>query len=205
MKYPEIRIEYSWLLAQEVSKPLNEHWGDGSPLLSDDEYKKIAASYRKAWQPYEKRILKGLYDLLGLHFRQNVIDVYIAPWMNAYSDPMVIGVMFKPDRFVEILTHELIHRFLDENNVVSRDERLMDEWKKMFGKHSFNVIVHIPVHALMQAIFDDVLHEPQRTTHDKKLCEQWEPYHNAWKYVEKVGYKEVIEKLRESYRRLGES
>ena len=34
--------------------------------------------------------------LLDLEFRQNIIDVNIAPWFYAFSDPMVIGVTLNP-------------------------------------------------------------------------------------------------------------
>lgn len=204
MNYPEIRIEYAWLLSDATSKHLNDFWGDGTPLLSEDEYKSIAKSYRKTWKIYEKRILHALEDILGLRFRHNIIDVYIAPWMNAYSDPMVIGVQYEPSHFVEVLTHELIHRYLDDNNIVSRDDRLLKEWRNMFGNQEFNVTVHIPVHAIMQKIFDDIINEPDRTIHDKKECEQWPEYDAAWKYVDKVGYEKIIKQLKEIYKRLGE-
>ncbi len=206
MNYPEVRIRYGWLLSNEVSRPLNELWGDGMPLRTLKEYETIVASYKKAWQPYEEKILKSMCDTLGLSFRQNIVDVYIAPWMAAFSDPMVIGVTYKPDRFVEVFTHELLHRLLTDNNESAYSTQYTEEWEKLFGKqHSWNVIVHIPVHAMLQAIFDDVLKESKRTERDKKICKQWEHYNAAWEYVEETGYKQIIEKLKESYKKLDES
>lgn len=205
MKYPEIRIRYGWLLSDNVSKPLNELWGDGTPLRTFEEYEDIAENYKKAWKPYEKKIINGMCDAFGLTFRQSIIDVYIAPWMGAYSDPMVIGVHYKPDHFIEIFTHELLHRLLTDNNESSYDTHYIKLWRRLFGdKHSKNTLVHIPVHAGLQAIFDNVLDEPKRTKHDKKQCEQWEHYDAAWKYVDKVGYKKIIDQLRESYKNLSE-
>jgi hypothetical protein len=82
----------------------------------------------------------------------------------------------------------------------------VSEWKKLFGRqHSWGAVVHIPVHAMLQAIFDDVLGEPSRTQRDKKMCKKWPDYNAAWEYVEEVGYKEIIEKLKESYKKFGES
>lgn len=205
MKYPEIRIKYGYLLSDNTSQYLNELWGDGTPLRSPEEYEEIVETYQKVWQPYEAKILKGMCDTLGLSFRQDIIDVYIAPWMNAYSDPMVIGVTFTPERFIEVFTHELIHRLLTDNNQSRYDTDYVKEWQKLFSKeHDWNVLVHIPVHATLQAVFDDVLGEPERTNHDKKLCEQWPAYDAAWGYVEKAGHKKIIKQLKESYKTLSE-
>lgn len=205
MKRPDIRIRYGYLLSDNTSRYLNELWGDGTPLRPTDEYEAIVATYQKAWHPYEEKILKGMCETLGLNFRQSIIDVYVAPWMNAYSDPMVIGVTFTPDRFIEVLTHELIHRLLTDNIESRYDTDYVKEWQKLFGMdHEWNVVVHIPVHATLQAVFDDVLSEPNRTKRDKKLCEQWSAYNAAWKYVEHAGYRKIINQLQESYQVLGE-
>lgn len=204
MKYPEIHVQYGWLLAGATAEGLNEAWGDGTPLRSDEEYRKITEDYEKAWQPYEKKILKAMCDILGLSFRHNIIDVYIAPWMYAYSTPMVVGVTYSPDRFVEVLTHELLHRLLTENNETDWKKIDVARWEKVFGKHDFNVTVHIPVHAVYQAIFDDILGEPQRTKNDRELCRQWPAYDKAWQYVEKVGYQKIIEQLKKDYQKLRE-
>lgn len=205
-KLPEIRIRYGWLFSENVSEHLNELWGGGTPLRTYEEYEKIADDYRKAWQPYEKKILRGMCETFGLTFRQGIIDVYIAPWVAAFSDPMVIGVTNTPDRFVEILTHELLHRLLTDNNESTYHTKYAYHWKKLFGvdvtDEGFGVLVHIPVHAGLQAIFDDVLGEPERTAHDKELCKQWPTYDTAWKYVEEHGYRKIIEQLQENYRAL---
>ena len=39
---PEIRINYSWLLAGQASEVMNEKYGDGTPLRTFEEYEAIA-------------------------------------------------------------------------------------------------------------------------------------------------------------------
>lgn len=99
-KLPIIRIKDAWLLREAASVPLNELWGNGEPLRSDEEYVAITESYRSAWEPFEQKILTSMTELLGLSFSQNIIDVHIAPWFNGISDPMVIGVLH--DSHVEV-------------------------------------------------------------------------------------------------------
>ena len=203
---PEVRIKDAWLLRSNASKHLHELWSkDGEVLADDDKMHEIVEAYKKAWQPYERNVLQAMYDLLELRFYQNTIDVYIAPWFHAFSDPMVIGVTYGPDRFVEILTHELCHRLLTDNQYNTGYPILGNEWVRLCGEDiSFVTRVHIPVHATLQAIFNDVLLEPERTKNDKKLCKQWPDYDAAWKYVDRHGYKTIIRQLKASYKTLEE-
>lgn len=202
---PEIRIKDAWLLKENASRHLNELWGEGRELVSDEWITKRVADYQKFWNPLEEQILESMTDLLGLSFKQNIIDVYIAPWFNAFSDPLVIGVYTKPIEFVDTLTHELIHRLLLDNTTLPYDTPLLEEWEKLFGKnHNFGTIIHIPVHAVSKAIYLDVLNEPKRLKRDIDNSKTYDSpdYLNAWNYVEKHGYMEIIKKLKDSYSKL---
>ena len=203
---PVIRIKDAWLLRQNASQHLHELWAKEGDKLADDEWmEKRVKEYRKAWQQYVKTIMEGMTDTLGLAFRQNIVDVYIAPWFRAFSDPMVIGVMQEPDLFVDTLTHELIHRLLTDNTTIPHETMLLAPWQKLFGKsHSFGTVVHIPVHAVHKAIYLDVLGQPERLERDIANNKKYEAtdYMAAWDYVEKHGYKEIIGKLKKSYEQL---
>ncbi len=203
-KLPEIRIKDAWIFRQEVSESLNKLWGDGIPLRSDDEYAQIVEKYQKAWKPLEQKILTAMTIILDLSFRQNIIDVYIAPWVNAFSDPMIIGVIFKPDEFVDTLTHELIHRLLTDNTMVPHELFLLPPWEKLFGEqHSNTALIHIPVHAVHKAIYLDVLQTPKRLERDidnKKISAK--DYLAGWEYVNQEGYEKIIASLKQSYKEL---
>ena len=204
---PVIRIKDAWLLREHASKHLHELWGKDKKLADDKWMEKRVADYQKAWKPVEQKILMGMTEKLGLSFRQNIIDVNIAPWFNAFSDPMVIGVMQEPDVFVDTLTHELLHRLLTDNTAIPHETLLLSEWQKLFGKnHTFGTVVHIPVHAVHKAIYLDVLKDPKRLERDIANNKQYEAtdYIAAWDYVEKHDYKEIIEKLKKSYVKLKE-
>lgn len=113
MRLPEVRIRYAFLLSDQASEGLNKLWGDGTPLLSFDEYTEIAQKYQKWWDEdgIGAAIVRGICEVTGLKFRQNIIDVHVAPWFHAFSSPMVMGVIFKnKDEFLNVLTHEMIHR-----------------------------------------------------------------------------------------------
>mgnify|MGYP001206377862 CR=1 FL=1 len=203
---PTIRIKDAWLLRENASQHLHELWANEGDVLADDDWmEKRVKEYREAWSPIEKSVLNGMVDSLELSFRQNVIDVYIAPWFRAFSDPMVIGVMQEPDVFVDTLTHELIHRLLTDNTAIPHETMLLEEWQKLFGKeHTFGTTVHIPVHAVHKAIYLDILKESKRLKRDITNNKKYKAtdYIAAWDYVEKHGYKEIIAKLKVSYKAL---
>lgn len=198
---PEIRIKNARLLRSAASEPMNQLFGDGTPLASHEEYQEVVLRYRRAWQPYEEKILRGMCELLGLEFHQNTIDVYAAPWFRAFSDPMVVGVKFSDSEFVSALIHELLHRLLTDNTSARNDgPGLLHDWAKMFGEgHDIKTLVHIPVHASLKAIYLDVLGEPERLEADIAMCQKNPPYKEAWVYVQAGDYKEIIRQLRQYY------
>jgi len=202
VELPVIRIKNAWLLQEHASKHLHELWGKGKVLADNDWMNWKVGEYSKAWQPYEQKILQGMTDTLELSFCQNIIDVYIAPWFHAFSDPLVIGVNKTPDLFIDLLTHELLHRLLTDNTSVPHDTSLRDEWSELFGYHHSSVaLVHIPVHAVHKAIYLDILNEPKRLRRDVAANKKQNAidYVKAWQYVEENGYKEIIEQLRVLY------
>lgn len=206
MSMPTIRIKDAWLLRENASQYLHELWASPGHVLADGAWMEgRVAEYQAAWTPFESKILSGMTDILQLSFRQNIIDVYIAPWFRAFSDPMVIGVMQEPDVFVDTLTHELIHRLLTDNTTIPHETMLLEEWQKLFGKkYSFGTLVHIPVHAVHKAIYVDILNQPERLNRDIAANKKYKAtdYILAWDYVDRHGYQEIIGMLQHSYKRL---
>lgn len=200
--HPEIRIQHAWLLYNNTSVYLHKLLAKDKKIISPVQVSKKVDAYNKSWLKYERKILSGLYKTTGLQFKQNIIDVYIAPYFNGFSNPMVIGVQFPPDYFVDVLTHELLHRLLTDYSKPLKIDSVK-QWANLFGKeHSFTTLVHIPVHAFHQAIFQDVLKEPKRL---KRELDRLKKYHGrdylmAWDYVQKHGYKNIIQKLRKLYK-----
>ncbi len=199
MKYtiPSVRIKYAWLLSDVASGVLNEKYGDGTPLRSYDEYVEIASKYQKWWNPHNDAILQGICKILDLEFRQNIIDVNVAPWFTPISDPMVVGPAFESqDQFINTLTHEMIHRLITDNTAIDYDHNFVQDWKKLFGEsHDWNTLVHIPVHAVMKKLYLDVLNRKGLFELDIEETKNYKPYADAWKYVNANDYNEIINSL----------
>jgi hypothetical protein len=194
---PEIRISYAWLLAGEASVVMNEKYGDGTSLRAFDEYEAIVNKYNEWWSPHSSEILRGLCTILGLEFRQNIIDIYVAPWFNPISDPMVIGPAFRSeDSLLNTITHELVHRLLTDNTSIDYNHDFLVDWKHQFGEnHDWNMLVHIPVHAVMKKLYLDVIDRPDLLELDIEDTRSNAPYADAWKYVNSTDYNELVERL----------
>lgn len=197
VKIPAIRIKYAWLLADSASTVMNEKYGDGSPLRSFEEYEEIAAKYREWWMPHNEKILHGLTDILNLEFRQNIIDVNVAPWFSPISDPLVIGPAFNSeDTLVNTLTHEIIHRLITDNTEIDYEHDFMSDWKKLFGDdHDWNTLIHIPVHATMKKLYLDALNRPDLLELDMEEVKGNKPYSDAWTYVNNHDYRDIVSSL----------
>lgn len=196
-KLPDVRIQYGWLLANITSEVLNDKWGDGSPVASYDEFVTIAKQYEEWWRPYNDKVLNGICDILGLEFRQNIIDIYVSPWFSPISNPMVLGpAVESQDSLVNILAHELAHRLLTDNTLFDYDFDFISQWQEMFGdKVSRVTLIHIPVHAVMQKLYLDILERPDLLKLDIKRNKEYPDYDAAWDYVNKHGYEEIIKEL----------
>lgn len=193
---PEIRIKYAWLLAENTSTALMDYYDKGGKLRGFEEYEAIAAQYAEWWLPYEKNILTAMQEATGLTFKQNVINVYVAPFFYAFSEPLVLGVQFDSrEKLVCNLTHELIHRLLMDNTTHD-DSRTYDEWTSLFGERSPTELVHIPVHAIMHEIFIDKIGEPEFLT--QEVLDEGD-YRASWQYVQQHTYMKITKDLRNLY------
>lgn len=204
MKYPLIRFRDPFLLIDAIYNDIQPAYMP--PIAKTDERNKLSRefinkkldTYEKAWQPYDQMLVRGMCQLLNMEFRQNIIDIYAAPFYTSFSFPMFIATKYDPDRAIEVITHELLHVLLYDNTSQELDLFAKgEEWRQLFeGVEDEVARIHIPVHATLQALCDDILGEPQRTERDKKMCENYQSYKLAWEYVDRVGYKNIIEHVR---------
>lgn len=203
---PEVRIKSSFLLNNKIIPLLLPGLEEsGQAHMADKDYINTKVDeYQQAWKDRGDIILRAMCEVLDLEFNQNIIDAYVLPFGNSFSDPMVISTKYSPERFVDVFTHELAHRLLTDNNKIdlNKGDKLLPYWKELFGdEHSFVTLVHIPVHALLEYIFMDILEEPERLRVDMESRKQSVEYDLAWQYVKAHGYKRIIKQLREQYKR----
>ncbi len=208
-KIPEIRISYGQLLAHSMSPELAEKF---KFKLEDDRYYfNKTYQYWQAWNAKEKQILEALQAMLGVDFYLPVIDVTCVPLFIPQSNPVIMNFRGKPERFVDVLAHELSHVILTDNSVFREYEEapkyfISEDWAKMYGKeHDLKTLVHIPVHAMCKYLWLDIMKDPERYERDKAEVKEYAgsgSYVKAWEYVDAHDYKTIIEDLKNLYKKL---
>ncbi len=194
---PLVRIKYGWLLAGVTAEALSEKYGNGERLGTYDELSDIANKYEGWWRPFNGQVLNGLCKVLHLEFKQNIIDVYVSPWFTPISDPMVIGPGIESqDVFINTLSHELTHRLLTDNTSRNAEHDLLKDWKSLFGDTYDNkTLVHIPVHAVLKALYLDVIERPDLMELDILATRNNKPYADAWDYVQSHDHTDIVNAL----------
>ncbi|MHB0978277.1 MAG: hypothetical protein ACYC1K_02655 [Minisyncoccota bacterium] len=188
---PKILIEYNRFLDPifVASIQSQQRWKDWKPAPLEEVLEKVEA-YKKEWAEYGPKIMNALYDVTGLNFNREVIEVYIVSGnLRQFSNPIVIKSGFSSSEFVDVLTHELIHRLFTLNSLKKRliiSEKYLNE--------SDLVRNHILLHALLKYIYLDILNEPERLSKNvsRSKAHSTSDYIRTWEIVEIEGYMNII-------------
>jgi hypothetical protein len=210
MNIPLICIQTSPLLFNSISEEERNRWASetGMPLIDMPSINQYVKEFKLQWGLCEEQIIGAMYELYGVQFKKQIIDVYVSPWNRSISNPLIINPSRPPKIHIDTLVHELLHGLFTDNSSFSMHDKdqsvkLIDKWRELFGDDlEWKTVVHIPVHAGLKAIFLDTLHAPDRLTRDIERHINHPTYKAAWDYVEELGYKEINEKLRKLYKSL---
>lgn len=159
-------------------------WKEWAPPDKEKLEKRIQA-YRDIWGKYEDKVLDGISSALSMQFKKD-ISVYIVAGINrSMSNPLIISSHHSPRQFVVYLTHELVHRIFEGEDL---------SFSKILLNKTDNKTVnnHIIVYAVLRKIFED---EPEimKIVADIKYDEN---YQKAFELSEP--YEEILEFFRKN-------
>lgn len=200
--FPEIRIGYSELLDGTYQEAFAFRAASRPGLMiypDSDETRRRSMAYEAAWKKHEPDLLGGMCKFLGLTFSQAVIDVHIVGGgVGAISMPTVVGAREEPDRFVDILAHELLHRLLSEPVEEGKiwaivEDKFDTEW--VLTKN------HILVNCTMAYLYEEVFKDHGRLVRDVEASERMPAaYKKSWEIVLEAGYNELIKDFQDDPR-----
>lgn len=187
MEYPKIIIKYARLLDPFMAVASKaEHPGWVPPPISAVESK--VKLFRKEWGAYDKKIFEGMHRATGLVFSRNILDVYIVSGIpRDMSDPIIIRSRYTQVEFVNVLSHELLHRLFAINKT-----------EFDFPEESERVINHIFVFAVLKYLYLDILRQPERVEMDLHRARgdtSNSGYVRAWDIVENLGYENLVAQI----------
>lgn len=201
MNIPEIRIIYSKFLDKRLKKLFEYHQEAG--LISPEAVYPAAESiiektkeYQKAWES-RKSVLEYMQEVLALNFYSNVIDAYIVGQMKgAFSLPIVISSYLPPNKYIDVLTHEVLHRLTSDNKQQITEENIVS---KMLPAETEKCAIHVIIHAMLKKIYLEFLKDPERLVANKERDKNAPDYVRAWEIVETMGENQIIEQFKNYY------
>ena len=201
---PEIEFRWSFIYQEEIHLPERESYNRNTW----EKYVNVfVLKLKKEWNENGYGILEYMEQITGLKWKENKIICYIIKMseFGPISDPLTIPVQLKHkkdiftltiERFFDMLTHELIHNLFIQN-----EDRLNKYFYSLINKKyknlSWNIAIHIPVHAIHKEIFDKFF-EKKRFKEEIKACSYYPEYKKAWDITLEDGSKKIIEDLRKS-------
>ena len=202
---PKIEFRWSWIYEQEMHNSFVKSEKDIK--RRERQIKKFINNVRKEWNKKESKILKFMAKITGLNWKTKNIVCYVI-WLSEkgpISDPLTIPIQLKvgkkvfkltPQRFIDILVHELIHNLFIQNKKV--DKYFDYLIKKKYKKESMVTAIHVPVHAIHKEIYLKFFNK-KRLKIEKEICKSYSDYTKAWEIVEREGSKKIIEELKNFY------
>lgn len=201
---PKIEFRWSFIYQEEIHLPENtkydrEQW--------EEFVTKFTTKIEKLWTEKGNPILRYMEPITGLRWSERRIICYIIKIseFGPISDPLTIPIQLKykeeiftltPERFFDILIHELIHNLFIQN-----DHKLNKYFEKIINKKyerfGWNTAIHVPVHAVHKEILDKFFGK-KRLDKEVEACSYYPEYKKAWDIVAKEGSKKIVEELRKA-------
>jgi len=208
-KLPEIIIKYNRLL-DPIFLTYVEHHPEWKEVYSKDKWSpwpkdallKNIEECKKEWKKYEKQILEGMCDVLGIDFYRNVINVHIVSANpRSFSNPIVVRGTFAPLRFVESLTHELVHELCTYGVDRELNNALYFKiLRKIFpGNWTSSTINHTLIYAVLEYLFKDILNNVELWKISEEKAHKHEDYKEAIRMSKEKGHKNLIKEFKEKF------
>lgn len=207
MLVPEIEFRYSWIYDQRIKRYLTaiarhdevlrhglQNWPKERSIL------KAVNRYEKEWGGQGRVVLAEISRVSGLKWRQKKITVYVVGRIIPFSDPLTMPIYKSRIKFVDTLTHELLHQIQSQN----RDE-VLNFYKFVYRKYKNESVItknHIIVHAIHKYLYLKFF-GVKRLNLDIKSCSRRIDYNRSWNIVQSEGYENLIKEFRSMASRSG--
>ncbi len=186
MNYPKVIFKYSWIYDQTWQEGLIGKKSKKYP--SPEQILNYIKKVEKTWRKEEKRVLLELSKITRLKWKTKLIDCYVVGICRPFSEPLTMRIYEKhPDRFIDVLTHELIHNLFKQN--FKRTKKAHEYINKRYREESIKTKNHIFLHAVHSCIYRKFFNG-KRLKRDVDFPRR--DYQKSWAIVQKEGYKNII-------------
>ncbi len=171
----------------------------GQEYPSKKEILRYVEKAKKLWAEDRRIILKEVSRISGFKWKQKIIICYVVGVGRPISDPLTIRTYGKNvERFIETLTHEMIHQIFVQNNVEYK------KWHKYVLKKYKDELRITKTHILLSAVHWKLLEKIGNKNAVEKEIRKYdkdEGYKRAWEIVKEETPDGIIQKFKEVIRK----
>lgn len=166
--------------------------------LGKDDYltKEELGEYRQAlvveWEKIETETLNSIISSIGWPWEEKLIRCYVTGTRASFSDPLTLGYKKNINLAVDVLTHELIHRYISQQ-IPDLRKKILDFYENYPDENRI-VQNHIMVHAIHEHVYR-AANKLERLEADISLSQSAPDYAKAWQIVSEVGYRAILKKI----------
>lgn len=198
-----ISFKWSWIYEQMYHAiGLTENFDyEGTKKYIDDYLKEI----KNKWKDIELDVFNLVEEFSGLKWKDKNITCYVIKRSKnmPISDPLTIPIEFEEEkgdiftltknRFIDMLIHELIHLFLEQNNFETNN--YFNNIFELYKEEEFETILHLIVHAIHKKIILNLFDE-ERLNKEIEMSSFYPAYKRSWEIVNSKTAEKVINEFK---------
>lgn len=185
---PQLVFRRSWLYDRALVRK-KDYIMPGDKVL-DAHVRKLEGEWRK----YGQKILKEIARATKLQWHERDITCYVTAGVIPYSDPLTLNT--RSD--VHTISHELIHRILDEPENWKKIKKNWFDLMKKYNHEAEKTRGHVIVHAIHGIILGNLFGE--KVLEKEKEVVKDPLYIRAWELADRDGYTQIVQRLTKGFR-----
>jgi hypothetical protein len=199
MKLPKIIVIYSPIYDQIISGKLERI----EKSKFQEKFRKVpgfifSKELQRRLNVISKKILTAMSKITELSWLQDKIIIYPVSKSIPFNEPLTVEIWKNWKYQIDTFTHEMAHNLV-WNSMKQQPRISYKKIIKKYPKEAHNVILHIPIMAIvkltLEKVFGEKAHQYYKYEY-KKWSKRSEVYIRAWKIMEKEGAKNIIEMIK---------
>ena len=193
---PKISFEYSSIYDDHFKKYYEARCKVFNKKIenypSSESVLKYMSKAEKIWNKHSNSIINEISNSSKLKWKSKAIKCYFIGWGINLSDPLTISTFNNIENFIHVLTHELIHQILFQNEDITSNA-----WKFLGNKYkneSQSTRAHIIVHAIHSKIYLKLFNKKYLEL-DIKQSKNFPEYKKSWDIIKKEGADNIIKEF----------
>jgi len=202
MTIPKLHLKYAYPLDGERRKLFaDKNFGD---YPSIEEVRNKVGEWKKLWSDINKddKIFKLLIKTIGVTLPRDLEMYIFGTGLNAMSSPLIMpiigrnGKKFTADEFIEIVIHEIIHRFVGD---LENNGNIEKYWKTIREEYKDETILtqnHIIVYAVLEIVLSELFGKDKLKDFINSENPKHPEYQRAVATVAKKGARNLVKQFR---------